>query len=68
MNILKLEINNSPGYLIIWSPRFLLQAATDPAFPNKWPDFPPPTQSYKFRENILRNNLEKLQLASAKIF
>jgi len=37
MNILKLEIKTSPGNLIIWQPPFfLLQAATDPKFPNKW--------------------------------
>jgi len=45
-----------------------LQAAADPAFPNKWPDSPLPRIPTNLGENILRNYLEKLQLASAKIF
>jgi len=45
-----------------------LQAATDPAFPNKWPVSPLPRIPTNLEENILRNYLEKLQLASAKYF
>jgi len=45
-----------------------LQAATDPAFLNKWPVSPLPRIPTNLGENILGNYLEKLQLASAKFF
>jgi len=45
-----------------------LQAATDPALPNKWPVSPLPRIPTNLGGNKLCNYLEKLQLASAKIF
>jgi hypothetical protein len=68
MNVLKLEINTAPGDLKFISPRFLLQAANDPTLPNKWPNLPLPRIPTNLGENILRNILENLQLASANIF